>query len=132
MMSHTSTQPAFRFGILAAQLQPTVTAERRQPNLVPGGEVVEVADLLGIDFSMAPFTVEDLQLGLEVEREIEDECAPSIVDLVDHDLLDLGKIVVANLQERSDYYTRLTEACAPGDPPMPIHHHHQHARVGAD
>jgi Protein of unknown function (DUF5661) len=92
-------------------------------------EAVEVADLLGIDFAVAPFTVEDLRLGLEVEREFEDDCAPSMVDLLDDDLVDLGKIAVANLQERSDYYTCLTQAQAPGDPPMPAR---QYAEVGAD
>jgi hypothetical protein len=129
MVSKTSTQPALRYGSLPAQLEPLVAAASAHPSTVAGAEVVEVADLLGIDFSVAPFTVEDLRLGLEVEREIEDDCTPSMVDLLDDDLVDLGKIAVANLQERSDYYTCLTQAQAPGDPPMPAH---QHADVGAD
>jgi hypothetical protein len=125
----TSTQPAFRYGILMAQLEPLVSAACAHPSAIAGSEVVEVADLLGIDFAVAPFTVEDLQLGLEVEREIEDECTPSIMDLLDDDLVEIGKIAMANLQERSDYYARLTQAQAPGDLPMPTH---QHADVGAD
>jgi hypothetical protein len=129
MVSNLSTQPAFRYGILAAQLEPLVVSNYAHPGTVAGAAVVEVADLLGIDFAVAPFTVEDLQLGLEVERELEDECTPSMVDLLDDDLMELGKIAVANLQERSDYYTRLSQAQAPGDPPMP---RHQLADVGTD
>jgi len=125
----TSTQPAFRYGILMAQLEPLVSVACAHPSTLASAEVVEVADLLGIDFAAAPFTVDDLQLGLEVERELEAECAPSMVDLLNDDLVELGKIAVANLQEWSDYYTRLTRAQAPGDPPMPWP---QHANVGAD
>ena len=94
-----------------------------------GAEVVEVADLLGIDFAAAPFSVEDLQIGMEVELELGNECAPSMVDILDDDLVEVGKIAVANLQERSDYYSQLTQAHAPGDPPMC---QHRHVDVGGD
>jgi hypothetical protein len=117
--------------LLAAHPQDAVAAVcgSSQQSELTGCEVVEVADLLGVDFAIAPFSVEDLQLGLEVELEIEHECAPSMVDALDDDLVDLGMIAVANLQERSDYYTQLTQAHAPGDPPQP---RHEHAGVGAD
>ena len=135
MAEHTSTFTPLTFSyladILAAQpdaVVDAVCAPSHQSTLA-GADVVDLADLLGIDFAVAPFTVEDLQLGLEVERELGDECAPSMVDILDDDLVELGKIAVANLHERSDYYTRLTQAQAAGDPP-PLHH--QHASVGTD
>jgi hypothetical protein len=72
-------------------------------------DVVEIAELLGIDFAAAPFTVEELQTGMEVELEIGHECTPSMVDAIDEDLVEVGKIAVANLQQRSDYYSQLTQ-----------------------
>ena len=84
---------------------------------------------LGIDFAMAPFNLGDLQLGLAVEREQDYDCAPATDDLPDEDLVELGKIAVANLDERSDYYTRLSRAQAPGDPP-PLYG--QRTGVGTD
>ena len=106
-----------------------VCAPSHQSELT-GADVVEVAELLGIDFAAAPFSVEDLQIGMEVELELEHECTPSMVDAIDDDLVEVGKIAVANLQERSDYYTQLTQAHAPGDPP--ILHQLPHADVGSD
>jgi hypothetical protein len=52
-----------------------------------------------------------------------------MMDLLDDDLVELGKIVVANLSERSDFYTRLTQARAPGDPPARARYY---AEVGTD
>lgn len=96
-----------------------VCAPSHQSELA-GADVVEVAELLGIDFAAAPFSVEELQLGMEVELEIGYECAPSMVDVIDDDLVEVGKVAVANLQEQSDYYRQLTQAHAPGDP-SPTH-----------
>jgi hypothetical protein len=83
-----------------------------------GADVVEVAELLGIDFAAAPFSAEELQVGMEIERDLGYECTPSVVDLIDDDLVEVGKIAVANLHERSDYYSQLTQPHAPGDPPV--------------
>jgi hypothetical protein len=124
--------PSTRYAdLLVAQPKDVVAAVCAPPQQseLTGSEVVEVAELLGIDFAIAPFSVEDLQLGLEVELEIEHECAPSMVDALDEDLVELGMVAVANLQERPDYYTQLTQAHAPGDPPPP---RHEHAEVGTD
>lgn len=99
------------------------------PSELTGAEVVEVAELLGIDFAAAPFTAEELQAGMEVELELGNECEPFPVDVLDDDLVEIGKIAVANLQERSDYYRQLTQAHAPGDPPL---HLHRSADVGCD
>lgn len=94
-----------------------------------GADAVEIAEVLGIDFAQAPFSVEDLLLGLEVERDLEYECAPSMVDASDDDLVDLGKVAVTRLQEQPDYYTWLAQAHAPGDP-TPARY--VHADVGTD
>src|SRR3954470_13820154 len=117
----TSTNPTRPADILAAR--PTdgvaaVGAPGHRSDLTCA-DVLDVADLLGIDFAMAPFSVEELQLGINVELDIGHECAPSVVDLLDDDLVELGMVAVANLQERADYYTQLTRAHAPGDPPTP-------------
>jgi len=93
-------------------------------------EVLEVAELLGIDFAAAPFSPEDLQVGMEVEIEIGHECAPSLVDAPDEDLIEVGKAAVSHLQEQSDYYTHLTQAHAPGDPPLS--HQYPYTDVGCD
>lgn len=105
-----------------------VCAPSHQSELT-GADVVEVAEMLGVDFAAAPFTVEELQTGMEVELELGHECTPSMVDLIDDDLVEIGKVAVANLQERADYYSQLTQAHAPGDPPMPLH---RNADVGGD
>ena len=105
-----------------------VCAPSHQSDLT-GAEIIEVAELLGIDFAAAPFSVEDLQIGMEVELELEHECTPSMVDAIDDDLVEVGKIAVANLQEQLDYYRQLTQAHAPGDPPV---RQHRNADVGYD
>ena len=94
-------------------------------------EVVEVAELLGIDFAMAPFTLEDLQQGLEVELDLEMEvdCVPSVDDWQEDDLVELGKVAVGRLREQPDYYTWLAQAHAPGDTTPP---QYVHADVGTD
>ena len=128
MATITSTQPAFRYGILAAQLEPLPTAFSL-PGHVAGAEAVEVAELLGIDFTASLFGIEDLRLGLEVERDLGSDCAPSMVDLADDDLVELGKVAVAHLLDQPDYYTWLTQPHAPGDPTPP---QYRHADVGTD
>jgi Protein of unknown function (DUF5661) len=131
MATNVHTPSTRHADLMAAQPEDVVAAVCAPPQQseLTGSEVVEVAELLGVDFAIAPFSVEDLQLGLEVELEIGHECAPSMVDALDEDLVELGMVAVANLRERSDYYTRLTRAQAPGDPPLP---RHEHADVGSD
>lgn len=111
-----------------AMVVAAVCAPSHQSDLT-GADVVEVAELLGIDFAAAPFSAEELQVGMEVELELGHECMPSMVDALDEDLMEIGKLAVAHLQERSDYYRQLTEAHAPGDPPLP---QHRNADVGGD
>jgi hypothetical protein len=99
------------------------------PSEVTGADVVEVAELLGIDFTAATFSARELQVGMEVELELGYECAPSMVDALDEDLVEIGKIAVANLQDRSDYYCQLTQPHAPGDPPV---RQQRNVNVGSD
>jgi hypothetical protein len=105
-----------------------VCAPSHQSDLT-GADIIEVAELLGIDFAAAPFSVEDLLFGMELELELGYECTPSMVDTIDEDLVEVGKTAVANLQERSDYYNQLSQAHAPGDPPMQAH---RFADIGTD
>ena len=131
-MANTTTAPTMRLAdILAAQpgnVVAAVCAPSHQSALA-GCEVLEVAELLGIDFAEAPFSVEDLQLGMEIELDLGSECAPSMIDILDDDLLEVGRVAVVNLQEQSDYYSRMTRAQAPGDPPLALR---QRADVGGD
>jgi hypothetical protein len=131
MATNIHTQSIQALDLLAARPGDAVALVCASPHQteLAGSEVVEVAELLGIDFAIAPFSVDDLRLALEIELEIEHECAPSMVDALDEDLVDLGTIAVANLRERFDYYTQLTQAHAPGDRPRP---RHEHADVGTD
>jgi hypothetical protein len=129
--SLTTITPACTLDLIAAfceQATAFLAASAHHGDL-KGAEVVEVAELLGIDFAAAPFSVEDLQVGMEVELDLGYECAPSMVDALDEDLVEIGKVAVAHLQERSDYYRQLTAAHAPGDPPAL---RHRHADVGGD
>jgi len=69
MATNTSTNPTRPADILAAR--PTdgvaaVGAPGHRSDLTCA-DVLDVADLLGIDFAMAPFSVEELQLGINVE-----------------------------------------------------------------
>ena len=131
MATSTSIQTTSLADALAEQAERVVAAvcaPHHQSDLT-GAEVVEVAELLGIDFAAAPFNAQDLQVGMEVELELGYECTPSMVDALDEDLIDVGKVAVAHLQERSDYYRQLTQAHAPGDPPVP---QYRHADVGGD
>lgn len=89
-------------------------------------DVVETAERMGIDFAMAPFSVEDLHLGMAVEA---DQRGVAPDDLLDEDLLEIGKVAMYNLQRQSDFYTQLTAAHAPGDP-VPAGYHL--ADVGTD
>lgn len=131
MAASTSIHTTSLADTLAEQPELVVAAVCPPPHQsdLTGAEIIEVAELLGIDFAAAPFGVEDLQIGMELELEFGHECTPSMVDAIDEDLVEIGKITVANLQERSDYYRRLTRAQAPGDPPVP---QHWGADVGSD
>jgi hypothetical protein len=62
---------------------------------------------IGIDWSSAPFDVEQFRMGMDVELEhgLHDP-ATNVTD--DHPLV-TGKIALAHLNEFADYYTRLAK-----------------------
>jgi len=111
---------------MGADVDSVVCSPSHQSGLTCG-DVIEVADLIGIDFASVPFTAQDLHLGMVIELEQERPAAPT--DIIDDDLLEIGKTAVSHLHERPDYYVRLTQAHAPGDPPVP---EYQYADVGTD
>jgi hypothetical protein len=131
IMVSTDTRTNHLPDILASLPERTESPACNRPRTasLKGPEAVEVAERLGLDVAAAPFTVDDLQLGLDVELELRGACSPSMLDLLDDDLVELGKTVVANLCERADYYTRLIQAHAPGDPPS---RQRWYAEVGTD
>lgn len=106
---------------MGADVEAVVCAPARS-NSLTCADVVDVAERLGIDFTRAPFSIQQLHLGMAVEADqrtlgeadAQDAGLPD-GDLLDEDLLELGKIVVINLQRQPDYYVQLTAAHAPGD-----------------
>lgn len=111
-----------------ANVVAAVCAPAHQSELT-GSDIVEVAEILGIDFATAPYSVEDLRLGMEVELELGHDCTPSLVDAADEDLVQIGIAAASHLQDQSDYYARLTQVHAPGDLPLP---RLAQADIGAD
>jgi hypothetical protein len=103
---------------MGADFEAAVCAPSR-PTDLSCADVLEVAEQLGIDFGLAPFTIEQLHLGMEVEAE---QRGTTELNLLDDDLLEIGKIAVSNLQRQSDFYVQLTSAHAPGDP-QPVAYH---------
>src|SRR3954465_13159879 len=108
MTAHVNTPPTSQAARLPFQLGklPEPYNALAEHGSLTCADVVDVAELLGIDFAVAPFSLEDLHLALAVELGLEHECAPSMVDALDEDLVELGTIAVINLRERSDYYTQ--------------------------
>jgi hypothetical protein len=132
MMTTARTDAPRQADLFAASsvIAPEICAPAQIGELT-AAEVVEVAELLGIDFAMAPFSLEDLQQGIEVELDLEMEvdCLPSVDDWLEEDLVEVGKIAVGHLREQPDYYTWLAQAHAPGDAMPP---QYAHADVGTD
>ena len=60
---------------------------------------------VGIDWSSAPFDVEEFQAGMNVE--LEHGRAGPMTDVTHDDPLATAKIALAHLNEFPDYYTRL-------------------------
>jgi hypothetical protein len=96
---------------MGADLEAVVCAPARS-NSLTCADVVDVAEQLRIDFASAPFSIQQLHLGMAVEA---DQRTTDAADLLDEDLLDLGKSAVINLQRQPDHYVQLTAAHAPGD-----------------
>ena len=75
------------------------------PEQVSADEARRVGEQIGIDWSSAPFDVEQFRAGMEVELE-HGRHDPS-TDVTGNDPIVTGKIALAHLNEFPDYYTRL-------------------------
>lgn len=69
------------------------------------GDAEGVGRQIGIDWSTAPFDVEQFRAGMNVELE-HGKRDPG-TNVTDDDALTTGKIALAHLHEFPDYYTRL-------------------------
>jgi hypothetical protein len=70
-------------------------------------EARRVGEQIGIEWSAAPFDVEQFRTGMEVELE-HGRHDPS-TDVTGDDPVTTGKIALAHLNESPDYYTRLEQ-----------------------
>lgn len=85
-------------------------------------EAHRAAEVIGVDWHSAPFDVEQLRIGMDVE--LEHGLHDPQTNVTDDDPVFTAKIALAHLNEFPDYYTRLArmEAEAEGD----------HAEEGTD
>lgn len=65
----------------------------------------QVGEEIGIDWTSAPFDVEQFRRGMEVE--LEHGLQDLLTNVTDDDPVVTGKIALAHLNEFPDYYTRL-------------------------
>ena len=68
-------------------------------------EARSVGEKIGIDWGAAPFDVEQLRKGMDVE--LEHGLQDLSTNVTDDDAVFTGKIALAHLNEFPDYYTRL-------------------------
>jgi hypothetical protein len=68
-------------------------------------EALSIGETLGIDWASAPFDVEQLRAGMDVE--LEHGLHDLLTNVTDDDPITTGKIALAHLNEFPDYYTRL-------------------------
>ena len=68
-------------------------------------EARDVGEKIGIDWSSAPFDVEQFRMGMDVE--LEHGRHDPATDVTGDDEITTGKIALAHLNEFPDYYTRL-------------------------
>ena len=68
-------------------------------------EARRVGETIGIDWSSAPFDVEQFRMGMDVE--LEHGLHDLLTNVTDSDPVVTGKIALAHLNEFPDYYTRL-------------------------
>jgi hypothetical protein len=68
-------------------------------------EAQRIGEAIGIDWSTAPFDVEQYRMGLEVE--LEHGRRDPATNVTGDDPILTGKIALAHLNEFPDYYTRL-------------------------
>ena len=66
-----------------------------------------VGEQIGIDWSTAPFDIEQFRAGMDVE--LEHGLHDLLTNVTDDDPVVTGKIALAHLHEFPDYYTRLEQ-----------------------
>jgi hypothetical protein len=76
-------------------------------------EARAIGEAIGIDWTTAPFDVEQFRMGLEVE--LEHGTREPVTNVTDDDTRATGKIAWAHLNELPDYYTRLAAMEAEGE-----------------
>jgi hypothetical protein len=74
---------------------------------VRADEARGVGEQIGIDWESAPFDVEQLRIGMEVE--FEHGSHDPQTNVTDDDPIVTGKIALAHLKEFADYYVRLRQ-----------------------
>ena len=70
-------------------------------------EARTIGEEIGIDWSSAPFDVEQFRMGMDVE--LEHGLHDPVTNVTDDDPVVTGKIALAHLNEFADYYTRLAK-----------------------
>jgi hypothetical protein len=75
------------------------------PETFSSEEARRIGEEIGIDWSSAPFAVEQFRMGMEVE--LEHGLHDLLTNVTDSDPVVTGKIALAHLKEFPDYYTRL-------------------------
>ena len=70
-------------------------------------EARHFGEQIGIDWSTAPFDVEQFRAGMDVE--LEHGVHDPLTNVTEDDPILTGKIALAHLNEFPDYYTRLDE-----------------------
>ncbi len=68
-------------------------------------EARRVGEEIGIDWTDAPFDVEQFRMGMDVE--LEHGLHDLMTNVTDSDPIVTGKIALAHLKEFADYYSRL-------------------------
>jgi hypothetical protein len=68
-------------------------------------EAQHIGEKVGIDWSSAPFDIEQFRMGMDVE--LEHGLHDLLTNVTDGDPVVTGKIALAHLKEFPDYYTRL-------------------------
>jgi len=82
-----------------------VTSSMAESTGFSAEEARRVGEQIGIDWSSAPFDVEQFRSGMDVE--LEHGMHDSATNVTDDDPVLTGKIALAHLNEFPDYYTRL-------------------------
>src|SRR5438270_5895400 len=96
--------PSIRVGVWFAVLSEFGGSRMTQGDF-SAEEARRVGEEIGVDWSSAPFDVEQFRMGMNVE--LEHGLHDLLTNVTDGDPVVTGKIALAHLNEFPDYYTRL-------------------------